>query len=307
MRGRRVPDWLQWLFRIVFTVGVTWIIARQVGVGLDDALALDRGVPELRPVPMGASILVLLLAFGFAARLWGWMVRELGGRDPGALASARIILTANLGRYIPGKVWQLAGVAVLSRRAGIAASTGTLSALLVQGFALTATAAWGIPVLADNELRIALAVAAALLILASIPPVTRTGFRVLFRLARRDPDESPRTGPGFGPRWLAWHGILWGVYGLAFHWFMVGLGFDIGFGTAAVSFAAAYLLGYLALPAPAGIGVREGVLLALLQPHIGAAAAPVAILARLWMTVVELVPAGILAGWEALRRPGEEE
>ncbi len=45
--------------------------------------------------------------------------------------------------------------------------------------------------------------------------------------------------------------------------------------------------------APAGIGVREGALIALLTPHLGAPAAGVlAIVARLWTTGVELVPAG---------------
>jgi uncharacterized membrane protein YbhN (UPF0104 family) len=46
--------------------------------------------------------------------------------------------------------------------------------------------------------------------------------------------------------------------------------------------------------APAGVGVREGALIALLTPYMGAAAAGVlAVVARIWTTAVELVPAGV--------------
>jgi hypothetical protein len=63
----------------------------------------------------------------------------------------------------------------------------------------------------------------------------------------------------------------------------------------ASSFAAAYVLGYAAIFAPAGIGVREVALVLLLSPAMGAApAAAVSVLARVWTTVVEVIPAGAL-------------
>jgi hypothetical protein len=61
----------------------------------------------------------------------------------------------------------------------------------------------------------------------------------------------------------------------------------------ASAFAAAYVLGYAMIFAPAGLGPREGFLIAFLTPHVGAASAGViAVVARLWTTVVELLPAG---------------
>lgn len=311
-RGQRgLPRAARVAVQLALTVGVTALIVDRIGVTLEDVLALDRALPAPSVVALSSSLVLLVAGFLLAARLWGWMVRELGGPDPGAWASARIVLTANLGRYLPGKIWQIAGLALLSRRAAIPATTGTTAGLLVQGFTLAAAAAWGVPVLLQPGQNGAgrvgvwvVAILAGLVVLSSVPAVTRGAIRVLFRVARQDPDAAPCPGPGFGPRWTAWHLVVWGIYGAAFMAFVRALGFDASW-EVVPAFAGAYLLGYLAVFAPAGLGVREGFLIAFLQPVLGGAAVGVAVLARLWMTVGELVPAGILAGWELLRPTGE--
>jgi hypothetical protein len=49
--------------------------------------------------------------------------------------------------------------------------------------------------------------------------------------------------------------------------------------------------------------VREGVLVALLRPEVGGSAVGIAVLARLWITVIEVLPAGLLA-IQAMRDKG---
>jgi uncharacterized membrane protein YbhN (UPF0104 family) len=67
-------------------------------------------------------------------------------------------------------------------------------------------------------------------------------------------------------------------------------------------FNAAQIIGFLALFAPAGIGVREGVLSVGLQPLVGPGPAIVITgVCRLWQTAIELLLAGV--GWWALRKP----
>jgi len=62
--------------------------------------------------------------------------------------------------------------------------------------------------------------------------------------------------------------------------------------------------GLLAIFAPAGLGVREGVLMIILPGVIGTEAAIVVSLAsRIWFTAAELICAGV--GWVVLRRTGE--
>jgi glycosyltransferase 2 family protein len=330
-RKRRIPPWARVTLQLGLTLGITLLLVDRLGVSARDVLSLDRALPDPRGVPLSLSIPLLLGVFFLAARFWGLMVAELGGPDPGGVGSFRIVMVANLGRYLPGKLWPLAGLALLSRREGIPASTGTTAGLLIQGFSLAGAAVVALPILwmgmgqgmgppggeagASQGLTVAdpgagvLGLVAAgvlllLVLLASIPAITGSGLRVLFRLARRDPDEAPRPGASFGPRWLVLNVLLWVGYGLAFALFLHGLGFDVPLRVSVPAFTAAYLLGYVALFAPAGIGIREGVLIAFLQPSLGGAAAAVAVLARVWMTVVELIPAGILAARELLRNGG---
>ena len=62
----------------------------------------------------------------------------------------------------------------------------------------------------------------------------------------------------------------------------------------ASAFAAAYVAGYLFIPAPAGAGIREGALILFLTPHVGVGTAgALAVIARIWTPVVELVPAAL--------------
>jgi len=293
---------LRWTLQLVLTVLVTWIIVSQVGVTLDEALALDRALPAVQWWIVSASALLLLVCFGVTARLWGRMVAELGAPDPGWIGANRIVLSANLGRYLPGKVWQVAGLAVLSKREGIPVSLAVTAGVLGQAFHLVGAAVVGAAALGtlDGVGRgawVGLGVLTVFVAATAIPSLLRGAFRLIFRTVRLDPDEAPAPDRLFGPRWVFLHTLVWCGYGVAFAQLVRGLGLEGGIFPLAAAFGAAYLLGYLAIFAPAGIGVREGVLIALLRPSLGAAAVGVAVLARVWMTLVELLPAGFFALW----------
>jgi uncharacterized membrane protein YbhN (UPF0104 family) len=62
----------------------------------------------------------------------------------------------------------------------------------------------------------------------------------------------------------------------------------------ATSFPVAWIVGLLAFVAPGGLGVREGVLAALLSGLLpGGMAVVVALASRVWITAVELVCAAV--------------
>jgi hypothetical protein len=95
-------------------------------------------------------------------------------------------------------------------------------------------------------------------------------------------------------RWLALYTMNWALYAASF--WVLALSLQIGGSPVAVgsAFAAAYVLGYAMIFAPAGLGPREGFLIVFLTPHVGAAASGViAIVARVWTTLVEVVPAAL--------------
>jgi glycosyltransferase 2 family protein len=294
---------------VVLTVGLTWLVVDRVGVSLDDALSVSEAVPAFSLLRVAASVVVVLLALGASAGLWGVMVEELGGRPPNLLASMRIVFAANLGRYLPGKLWQIAGLAVLARREGVGAAVATTAGILGQAFSLAAVGALAAPVLLGprGDLGTAgLAVLVALLgfaVLASVPRVLHGALALAFRIAREPPERIPRVRAFFAVRWLALYLLNWIAYGFAFLLFVRGLGLAAGSLQLVSAFAGSYLMGYVAVFAPAGLGVREGFMIAFLQPALGAAAVGVAILARVWITLAELVPAGVFALWE-VRRTG---
>lgn len=303
----RLRRWGLRALQIALTVLVTWFIVDRVGVTLDDVTALDDR--WIRPGwgLLGSASGLLLGGFVASAALWGRMVRELGGPSLPIPRAASIYFTSNLGRYVPGKIWQLAGVAYLARRAGVTAPLATASAVLVQAVSLAGAAlvgAWALiatPGVASGWGKWIVAGVVLAVAVAMMPPVFRRMMGIWFRLAGTD-DPGLRPESSFGPRWVLLFACNWIVYGAAF-WLMAASfgvqGSPLALGTA---FAAAYVLGYAMVFAPAGIGVREGFLIAFLQPVTGSGAATAtAILARFWMTVLELVPALGFAGWTMLR------
>ena len=107
---------------------------------------------------------------------------------------------------------------------------------------------------------------------------------------------------------LAGNVVAWAMYGLAFQLFITGvLGNAPGTTLDYIAvWASAYVIGYLALALPAGLGVRD-----LAQADalvaLGLATVPqavtVAVSARLWLTVMEIVPALIYLARGTRARP----
>jgi hypothetical protein len=109
--------------------------------------------------------------------------------------------------------------------------------------------------------------------------------------------------------WIACAGCLvaWLLYGLAFRLFVAGvLGSAPGsYASYLAAFTGSYLLGYIALFSPGGLGVREGALvIALRRLGLGVAggAGIIAVASRLWLTALEVVPGVLFLVAGAIRR-----
>ena len=254
---------------------------------------------------------------------------ELGGPSLSFSRSATVYFASNLGRYVPGKVWQLAGLAYLARREGVSSATATAAAVLVQAVSLagaTVVGAWALaatPGVAGGWGAWGAAGILVTVAITTIPPVFDRLLDLWFRLTRRirpssgegeeagrDPEreDRPARSPAFGPRWVLLFAGNWIVYSASF-WLMArSFAVDAPFLALGPAFAAAYVLGYVMVFAPAGIGVREGFLVAFLQPSVGGATATaLALLARFWMTLLELVPALTFGSLHLLREEGGED
>lgn len=290
--------------QIAATAVVTWfVVTRVAGVSLDAFATLDLSDWALEWPWLIASCLGLWVGYFLNASLWGRIVHGLGGPALPALVSVRLFMIANLGRYVPGKVWQIAGLVALSRERGVPAATATAAAVVGQGIALLSATAVGVGAVwgfADGaSWRWVVPVTLVILPTAGlIPPIFERVWDLWFRLAKTPRPEglTPSTGAG----WLAIGAVSWIVIASSFWLLVSGLGLPAPFLGTAPAFAAAYVLGYLVVFAPAGIGIREGFLVVMLAPFLGAEAAAVAIIARLWTTLLEVLPA---AAFWALKRP----
>ena len=268
--------------------------------------SLVRNWDELKAQPLDWSIdpgwlilsaVVVWLMYGVLIAAWRMMLTAWG-RGLDFWSAARLWTVSSLGKYLPGKVWAVAGMAVMAQRAGVGAGPATASAVILQvlaigtGAAVAALTGW-------SSLRSAYPGAegglAALLVLSLVAAgvlLWPESVRKVVRMAAPDAAVGSLTPPAgavaFG---LAANTIAWLGYGVALWLLARGLlpGSGLGLLRAIAVFTASYLAGFLALFAPGGIGVREGVFILMLQGPIGiGAATALAIASRLLLTVTEL-------------------
>ena len=186
-------------------------------------------------------------------------------------------------------------------------SLGAAAAVAVIALALAGTAEYP-----RELLPWGLALLVVVLVAAAWPGLLRRGLSLALRFGRGE-GEAPHIGGWFGLRWLGLYLPAWIGYGIAFGWLWSAFpALPPVFWPAAVgSLAGAYFLGYAAIFAPAGVGVREGALALLLAPWMGApAAAVLAVIARLWMTLAELLPVlglGVEAIWRRIIKSSGRE
>lgn len=282
--------------QLAVTILVTVLIFRALGMGLSDIRDLDARWWSPDWLWFSGASAVLVLAYVFSAVLWGRMVREMGGPTLGWGKATSLYMTANLGRYIPGKIWQILGLVYLSRSAGASPATASAAAVLGQVLSLVGASIIGMVAIARGSSTAVDALGAALLVVIlggvmflSVPRFTAWALSRWSRILGEAP-VLPELGPGFGARWVVLYVFNWLGFVSAF-WLFVRAFAEVGFLDAAPAFAAAYVMGYLFLPAPAGVGVREGALAGLLAPALGSGAVAVALTSRVWFTVFELATA----------------
>ena len=292
--------------QVAFWVAVLWFVTTAVARQWRDVRAATAGA-ELRWEFIGASCAVVLLTYALLIEVWRAVLRAWGARLPYHEA-ARIWVVSNLGRYVPGKVWQIVTMAVMARDqgvSGVAAAGSAVAVTLLLTFAgFVVVAATGARVLDLSSAGVAVLVALSVAIVLLpwlLPHFARFASHLTGRSVKIPP--LPARVLWFA---LAASAAAWVLYGLAFRLFALGV---LGDASGAASmyiavFGGSYLLGFLALFAPGGLVVREAAMAsALAKMGFGAGAAIVLVVAsRLWLTALEIVPALCFLAHRALRR-----
>lgn len=296
MAGGRLSRTTLWRATQI-VVGVA-VVALAVGAVAGNWAAF-RAQPldwHIRWLPLLGSVAIVWACYALLIEAWRRVVCSLDA-ELRFLPAARIWTVASLGKYVPGKLWAVAGAAVMATRAGVAAGTAVMAAVILQVLAVLSGVIM-VAALGPGRLRAAgpgvdlailLAGAAAIagVVALAWPPAVQWGSRLLpsrFRGLRPIP-------PGALALALAANLVAWAGYGLAFVLLAHGLldQIPLDWRTATLVFTSSYLVGLVALFAPAGLGPREGLLVLLLTGPLGPKVAlALAVATRLQLTCTEL-------------------
>ena len=302
--ARSVWKWLQ----LALTIGVVgfagWYLWKQWNVATDNGLEFD-----FRFGWLAAASAVCLLTFAVLIETWRRVLQQLGSHLSFG-AAARVWFVSNLGKYVPGRIWAVTTMAMMAGEYGVtvgvvgASSAVLMAANVATGFSVVLLTSVGTVQRLAGSVAAVVAVTISLFVLLFATPWIATHWN---RLAKRF--HRAQLTVSIPPT-----AILVAIAGTTVSWFLYGLAFMLlvrsiigpvaePYTAFVTANAAAYLVGYLMIIAPAGIGFRE-VALATLLPALSIATAPqaavITIVSRLWLTVLEIVPS--LAALAARRR-----
>ena len=86
---------------------------------------------RIRPIPIVASVALIVLTYGLLIESWRRMVAGWG-TTLRFWPAARVWVLSSMGKYLPGKLWAIAGMAMLGKEEGIPAWVATASAIVLQ-------------------------------------------------------------------------------------------------------------------------------------------------------------------------------
>lgn len=248
------------------------------------ALALfGRAVYQARDAVLDGFAATGVSSFVFAVTLfsvgvltaglsWREVLVGMGERAPVA-ATLRVFTVSQLGKYLPGSVWVAMMSIELGHRTGLRRTSVGLAVVIASAVGVISGLAVGLPALptavrSAEDVPWAFLLLGLPLLIALWPWLLNKVLDMVLQKAKRSPLDHPLTGAVIA-RTAAWAVLSYGIQGLHL-WVIVDAVTDVAVSPAVVisGFALAWTAGFLFLPAPAGAGVRELVLIAVLSSQV---------------------------------------
>ena len=300
-RRARVLTAVKWVAAIVAVAFLVWSVAKQWDKIVHDFASLDA-------VTVVIGIVFTIVALVANMLSWRAMMAASGYRVRIA-AAASIFFVGQLGKYIPGGVWSIAAQAELGRAHGLQRTGSAVAALASMLVSMVTAALVGIvAVLLGSSTGFAtfwwLIPVIVVGLVCLTPPVLGRLIAIAFRVLRRPPQDTTLTWSGTVMS-LVWSLVMWVAYGVQASVVLRAFGADSPalFPVAVGAYAVAWLVGFLVVIAPAGIGPREGILVLLLGSVAGGSAPlALAVISRVFMTIGDVVLAGVGAVLAARHR-----
>lgn len=296
MDKRRV---ISWVLLLAFVGGAT-----AAGVGARHDLASAWG--EVGAARMLASGLVACAGMLLIGAVWMVLQRALGLRAP-ARDALSVFFLGQLGKYVPGAVWPVVAQMEfgrhwqLPRRSMVAGYALTMVLLMATGLVV------GLPLLALSD---AAGSVPDWLALVAVPLVVACAWPAPFLRGL----DSVASRFGRTPLGLAVPGravalasllsvLAWLLLGLHVHLLVPGASDGMSPAVAVGALTVAWVAGLLVIPAPAGAGIRDGLLFAILAGAVPTTAALAVVLtSRVLLLGVDVVLGGLALALNGLPR-----
>ncbi|MEV4562656.1 lysylphosphatidylglycerol synthase domain-containing protein [Nonomuraea sp. NPDC049419] len=248
--------------------------------------AVVAGFARLSVPALAGSLVAVVAALLGAMLTWRTLLADLG--SPLRLRpAAKVFFVGQLGKYIPGTVWPMLAQMEMGRDLGVPRSRSAAAFFLMMPVQLATGLLVTLVTLGWDRYGWLLLFIPLLLVLLE-PKVVNAVIGLVLRKLKREPLERPLTRRGMLTA-LAWALAGWVAYGVHLYFVVPqgGLVFAVG------AFALSWCLGIMTFVIPAGAGVRELAMVAVLAPQLDRGSAiAVALASRIVIIAGDLICAG---------------
>ncbi len=252
------------------------------------------------------SVGLHLFTFLLFSRVWCSLMKGFGHSVPLKYAF-KISYLSNLGRYIPGRFFQVIGMVYIAKQINIEKEVAVASWGIALMFALPASFLAGftcilfLPEIYQyyDKLGYGIYLITSITFIASMliilkPNLSLKLYNYVLKFMNKPAITFDMPVKDALKIYLGYY-ICWIVYGVSFWLFVISIttteGFPILGGVAA--FVIAYQVCYLAMFTPGGLGVRELAMITIITPYFGVISSGIAIASRIWNLLVEILAATI--------------
>lgn len=278
---------------VVAAFGVYFVVGRW------DELVRSAGRFSLWLAAPAAAVAAVALLFN--AQTYRTILADLGS-PLSYRVTARLFFISQLGKYIPGSVWAVVALVGMSREHKVSRTTAAASGLLALAVSVANGLTIAIVLLSFSSPDAArrfwyVGFAVPILVVGLHPKVIGATLDVALRALGRAPMPR-RLSYRAALRATVWQTAGWLLMGLHLWVLVVAIGAPVArsLPIAVGGFALASCAGVLFIPAPAGVGVRDAVLVIVLAPVLDSTAAfAVALASRVVLLLADVLQAGVWA------------
>ena len=257
---------------------------------------------DIRWSVVALASVVVLLTYALLIETWRRVLEALGGQlAPGP--AAVVWLGSSLARYLPLAGWQVGIMTLMAKRRNVPVAVSATTSIvitvtnLLTGLLVFSLASASLPAVQGSRAWLVLAGVVAL----AGAPIVLPRLAAITRMLSGRELVIPRIGIAAVLIASAGTALAWVLYGLAFWILTQGIFPDPSrsvSGCIAI-YTGSYIAGLLAIVPPAGLGAAEFAMIEL-SSRLGVFGAPeaavLAIVVRVWRTVLEIVPGVITLG-----------